>query len=97
MSANTLRERIAEWRGKAAAWESDGEYNVLQQPVGVIAAANVRKCAAELTPIAEALEAVVREMPHMATSPIGSLNHAALCFRCRFELILGKVKQDDKA
>lgn len=36
------------WSALAAAWDTDGEYNVLQKPVGQIASANVRKCANEL-------------------------------------------------
>lgn len=43
-----LRPLVTRWRGLAAAWESDGDYNVLKQPVGTIAAMNVKKCAGEL-------------------------------------------------
>jgi hypothetical protein len=70
----TLRERIAEWR----------ERRKVPGPA-CISTQVYERCADELTPIAEALEAVVRDIPH------GELPHSHACPRCRLERIVGKA------
>ena len=77
-SDKTLRERIAEWRA------IDKRYNDADQ---------LRACADELTPIAEALEAVVREMEHeryAMGNTTDRIGHDSSCVRCRLERIVGK-------
>jgi hypothetical protein len=42
------KQKIAEWRKLADTWEKGEQFNVRQQPAGVMAAVTLRKCANEL-------------------------------------------------
>lgn len=105
-SDKTLRERIAEWRDgtHAEKLRDMGNSHGENSEFALVALNELLNCADELTPIAEALEAVVRDAHHQkelvipaggyyeetVTPDLGYQVCSVDCVRCRLERIVGK-------
>jgi hypothetical protein len=82
-SDKTLWERIAEWRKPG----SDPCKAGREGGMAWVADNTAAQCANELAPIAEALEAVVRDVPHQWINEEHCRKYE--CVRCRLERIVG--------